>query len=117
MAGPPILNPIANEVYLNFESSTPCLADRHFNYTSLIAFHCKRGVSMVSEHWFTRSELECGSASRSRRPTERCARARSACLALCGVWDHFRPSVQQRVALPALPGQILHKEACCNLKT
>ncbi|XP_043744063.1 cation-independent mannose-6-phosphate receptor [Cervus elaphus] len=46
VAGPPILNPIANEVYLNFESSTPCLADRHFNYTSLIAFHCKRGVSM-----------------------------------------------------------------------
>ncbi|XP_044616685.2 cation-independent mannose-6-phosphate receptor [Equus asinus] len=46
VTGPPILNPIANEVYLNFESSTPCLADRHFNYTSLIAFHCKRGVSM-----------------------------------------------------------------------
>nr|XP_060473234.1 cation-independent mannose-6-phosphate receptor [Panthera onca] len=46
VTGPPILNPIANEVYLNFESSTPCLADKHFNYTSLIAFHCKRGVSM-----------------------------------------------------------------------
>ncbi|XP_066228988.1 cation-independent mannose-6-phosphate receptor isoform X1 [Saccopteryx leptura] len=46
VTGPPILNPVANEVYLNFESSTPCLADSHFNYTSLIAFHCKRGVSM-----------------------------------------------------------------------
>uniref|UniRef100_A0A8C5VW34 Cation-independent mannose-6-phosphate receptor n=1 Tax=Microcebus murinus TaxID=30608 RepID=A0A8C5VW34_MICMU len=46
VAGPPILNPVAKEIYLNFESSTPCLADRHFNYTSLIAFHCKRGVSM-----------------------------------------------------------------------
>lgn len=39
---------MANEVYLNFESSTPCLADKNFNYTSLISFHCKRGVSMVS---------------------------------------------------------------------
>uniref|UniRef100_A0A673TKJ8 Cation-independent mannose-6-phosphate receptor n=1 Tax=Suricata suricatta TaxID=37032 RepID=A0A673TKJ8_SURSU len=46
VTGPPMLNPIANEVYLNFESSTPCLADKHFNYTSLIVFHCKRGVSM-----------------------------------------------------------------------
>ncbi|KAM9666055.1 cation-independent mannose-6-phosphate receptor [Trichechus inunguis] len=46
ITGPPILNPTANEVYLNFESSTPCSADRHFNYTSLITFHCKRGVSM-----------------------------------------------------------------------
>ncbi|XP_077611202.1 cation-independent mannose-6-phosphate receptor [Crocuta crocuta] len=46
VTGPPVLNPIANEVYLNFESSTPCLADKHFNYTSLIVFHCKRGVSM-----------------------------------------------------------------------
>lgn len=39
---------MANEVYLNFESSTPCSADKNFNYTSLISFHCKRGVSMVS---------------------------------------------------------------------
>ncbi|XP_014304449.1 LOW QUALITY PROTEIN: cation-independent mannose-6-phosphate receptor [Myotis lucifugus] len=46
VSGPPILNPVANEVYLNFESSTPCLADKNFNYTSLISFHCKRGVSM-----------------------------------------------------------------------
>ncbi|XP_060061207.1 cation-independent mannose-6-phosphate receptor isoform X2 [Erinaceus europaeus] len=46
VTGPPILNPIANEVYLNFESSTPCAADSHFNYTSLITFHCKRGISM-----------------------------------------------------------------------
>ncbi|XP_059555884.1 cation-independent mannose-6-phosphate receptor isoform X3 [Myotis daubentonii] len=46
VSGPPILNPVANEVYLNFESSTPCSADRNFNYTSLISFHCKRGVSM-----------------------------------------------------------------------
>ncbi|KAH0519980.1 Cation-independent mannose-6-phosphate receptor [Microtus ochrogaster] len=46
VTGPPIFNPVANEVYLNFESSTPCLADKYMNYTSLIAFHCKRGVSM-----------------------------------------------------------------------
>lgn len=48
VTGPPIFNPVANEIYLNFESTTPCQADKHFNYTSLIAFHCKRGVSMVS---------------------------------------------------------------------
>ncbi|XP_007943478.1 cation-independent mannose-6-phosphate receptor [Orycteropus afer afer] len=46
ITGPPILNPTANEVYMNFESTTPCAEDKHFNYTSLIAFHCKRGVSM-----------------------------------------------------------------------
>lgn len=46
VTGPPIFNPVANEVYLNFESSTPCLADKYMNYTSLIAFHCRRGISM-----------------------------------------------------------------------
>ncbi|XP_004449849.1 cation-independent mannose-6-phosphate receptor isoform X2 [Dasypus novemcinctus] len=46
ITGPPIFNPTANEIYMNFESSTPCLADSHFNYTSLITFHCKRGASM-----------------------------------------------------------------------
>ncbi|XP_029327247.1 cation-independent mannose-6-phosphate receptor [Mus caroli] len=46
VSGPPIFNPVANEVYLNFESSTHCLADKYMNYTSLITFHCKRGVSM-----------------------------------------------------------------------
>ncbi|GAB1300523.1 Cation-independent mannose-6-phosphate receptor [Apodemus speciosus] len=46
VTGPPIFNPVVNEVYLNFESSTPCLADKYMNYTSLITFHCKRGVSM-----------------------------------------------------------------------
>ncbi|XP_012590642.1 PREDICTED: cation-independent mannose-6-phosphate receptor [Condylura cristata] len=47
VSGPPSFNPVANEIYLNFESSTPCAADKLFNYTSLIVFHCKRGVSMV----------------------------------------------------------------------
>uniref|UniRef100_A0A8C0X744 Cation-independent mannose-6-phosphate receptor n=1 Tax=Castor canadensis TaxID=51338 RepID=A0A8C0X744_CASCN len=46
VTGPPIFNPVANDIYLNFESSTPCLAEKHSNYTSLIVFHCKRGVSM-----------------------------------------------------------------------
>ncbi|XP_052025662.1 cation-independent mannose-6-phosphate receptor isoform X3 [Apodemus sylvaticus] len=46
VTGPPIFNPVANEVYLNFESSTPCVADKYMNYTSLITFHCKRGISM-----------------------------------------------------------------------
>ncbi|XP_053769591.1 cation-independent mannose-6-phosphate receptor [Desmodus rotundus] len=58
VAGPPILNPVANEVYLNFESSTPCLADKHFNYTSLIAFHCKRGVSMGTPELLRTSECD-----------------------------------------------------------
>ncbi|XP_037376580.1 cation-independent mannose-6-phosphate receptor isoform X2 [Talpa occidentalis] len=46
VTGPPAFNPVANEVYLNFESSTPCATNSLFNYTSLIVFHCKRGVSM-----------------------------------------------------------------------
>ncbi|XP_019519312.1 PREDICTED: cation-independent mannose-6-phosphate receptor [Hipposideros armiger] len=58
VSGPPILNPVANEVYLNFESSTPCLADKHFNYTSLIAFHCKRGVSMGTPELLRTSECD-----------------------------------------------------------
>ncbi|MBZ3890423.1 Cation-independent mannose-6-phosphate receptor, partial [Sciurus carolinensis] len=58
VTGPPILNPVANEIYLNFESSTPCLADKHFNYTSLIAFHCKRGVSMGTPKLIRTSECD-----------------------------------------------------------
>lgn len=58
VSGPPILNPVANEVYLNFESSTPCLADKHFNYTSLIAFHCKRGVSMGTPELLRTSDCD-----------------------------------------------------------
>ncbi|XP_053447080.1 cation-independent mannose-6-phosphate receptor [Nycticebus coucang] len=58
VSGPPILNPIAKEVYLNFESNTPCLADKHFNYTSLIAFHCKRGVSMGMPKLLRTSECD-----------------------------------------------------------
>ncbi|XP_023555112.1 cation-independent mannose-6-phosphate receptor [Octodon degus] len=46
VTGPPRLSPAGNEVYLTLESSTPCIADKHFNYTSVITFHCKRGVSM-----------------------------------------------------------------------
>ena len=99
VAGPPILNPIANEVYLNFESSTPCLADRHFNYTSLITFHCKRGVSMVSGHRCTRHRC-AGRPARAGGPRSlprtKAARVHSACLAPCavsGVWNHCRPSV------------------------
>ncbi|KAM4866079.1 cation-independent mannose-6-phosphate receptor isoform 2-T3 [Thomomys bottae] len=58
VTGPPKLNPISNEIYLNFESSTPCLADKHFNYTSLIAFHCKRGVSMGTPKLIRTSECD-----------------------------------------------------------
>ncbi|XP_055982014.1 cation-independent mannose-6-phosphate receptor isoform X3 [Sorex fumeus] len=58
VTGPPILNPIANEVYLNFESSTPCAADPSSNYTSLIAFHCKRGVSMGTPKLLRNSDCD-----------------------------------------------------------
>ncbi|ELK09957.1 Cation-independent mannose-6-phosphate receptor [Pteropus alecto] len=58
VTGPPILNSVANEVYLNFESSTPCLADKHFNYTSLITFHCKRGVSMGTPELLRTSDCD-----------------------------------------------------------
>lgn len=43
---------------MNFESSTPCLADKHFNYTSLIAFHCKRGVSMGTPELLRTSDCD-----------------------------------------------------------
>ncbi|XP_058516485.1 cation-independent mannose-6-phosphate receptor isoform X4 [Ochotona princeps] len=46
VTGPPVLNSAANEVYMNFASKTPCLKDKRLNYTSLITFHCRRGVSM-----------------------------------------------------------------------
>lgn len=78
VTGPPVLNPIANEVYLNFESSTPCLADKHFNYTSLIVFHCKRGVSMVSVPLFTVWGLALGLVALgrpSRKRAQLCARS------------------------------------------
>ncbi|XP_006882881.1 PREDICTED: cation-independent mannose-6-phosphate receptor [Elephantulus edwardii] len=46
VTGPPTLNPTTNEVSMSFESTTPCAEDRRVNYTSVITFHCKRGVSM-----------------------------------------------------------------------
>uniref|UniRef100_A0A5F9C0Z7 Cation-independent mannose-6-phosphate receptor n=1 Tax=Oryctolagus cuniculus TaxID=9986 RepID=A0A5F9C0Z7_RABIT len=58
VTGPPIFNPVANEIYLNFESTTPCQADKHFNYTSLIAFHCKRGISMGTPKLIRTSECD-----------------------------------------------------------
>ena len=87
MAGPPILNPIANEVYLNFESSTPCLADRHFNYTSLIAFHCKRGVSMVSERWGEGRSCSAGRPAGAGAPpsAERALAAPALRWVVCGI--------------------------------
>ncbi|EDL83054.1 insulin-like growth factor 2 receptor, isoform CRA_d [Rattus norvegicus] len=63
VTGPPIFNPVANEVYLNFESSTPCLADKYMNYTSLIAFHCRRGISMVTRDAHTYSIGVCTTAA------------------------------------------------------
>ncbi|KAM5228759.1 cation-independent mannose-6-phosphate receptor [Ctenodactylus gundi] len=58
VSGPPVLNLLANEIYLNFVSSTPCLADPHFNYTSLITFHCKRGISMGTPKLIRTSECD-----------------------------------------------------------
>uniref|UniRef100_A0A8C0J8H0 Insulin like growth factor 2 receptor n=1 Tax=Chelonoidis abingdonii TaxID=106734 RepID=A0A8C0J8H0_CHEAB len=44
ITGPPKINPAVNEVYITFNSTTPCEADKTFS--SLIVFHCKRGTSL-----------------------------------------------------------------------
>uniref|UniRef100_A0A4X2LI69 Cation-independent mannose-6-phosphate receptor n=1 Tax=Vombatus ursinus TaxID=29139 RepID=A0A4X2LI69_VOMUR len=48
VTGPPQLNRATNEIYVTFDSSTPCPLDRNANYSSIILFHCKRGINMGS---------------------------------------------------------------------
>ncbi|XP_043858247.1 cation-independent mannose-6-phosphate receptor isoform X1 [Dromiciops gliroides] len=48
VTGPPQINHATNEIYMTFDSSTPCPSDRNANYSSIILFHCKRGISMGS---------------------------------------------------------------------
>ncbi|XP_068926465.1 cation-independent mannose-6-phosphate receptor [Petaurus breviceps papuanus] len=48
VTGPPQLNRATNEIYITFDSSTPCPLDRNANYSSIILFHCKRGINMGS---------------------------------------------------------------------
>uniref|UniRef100_A0A8D0GH90 Insulin like growth factor 2 receptor n=1 Tax=Sphenodon punctatus TaxID=8508 RepID=A0A8D0GH90_SPHPU len=46
ITGPPKINSALNEVYITFNSTTPCKADKSLNYTSLIVFHCNRGTNL-----------------------------------------------------------------------
>uniref|UniRef100_A0A8C8S5J2 Insulin like growth factor 2 receptor n=1 Tax=Pelusios castaneus TaxID=367368 RepID=A0A8C8S5J2_9SAUR len=57
ITGPPNINPAVNEVYITFNSATPCEADKKFNYSSLIVFHCKRGTSLGKPKMIRR--LDC----------------------------------------------------------
>ncbi|XP_065487218.1 cation-independent mannose-6-phosphate receptor [Caloenas nicobarica] len=43
---PPKLNEAVNEVYITYNSSTPCQINNKLNYTSLIIFHCSQGTSL-----------------------------------------------------------------------
>ncbi|KAM9656105.1 cation-independent mannose-6-phosphate receptor isoform 1-T1 [Morphnus guianensis] len=43
---PPRLNEAVNEVYITYNSTTPCQINNKLNYTSLIVFHCSQGTSL-----------------------------------------------------------------------
>ncbi|XP_064014257.1 cation-independent mannose-6-phosphate receptor [Pogoniulus pusillus] len=43
---PPKLNEALNEVYITYNSTTPCQINNKMNYTSLIVFHCSQGTSL-----------------------------------------------------------------------
>ncbi|XP_054826091.1 cation-independent mannose-6-phosphate receptor [Eublepharis macularius] len=42
----PKLNSATNEVYIAYNSSTPCSANNVLNYSSRIVFHCNRGTNL-----------------------------------------------------------------------
>lgn len=46
ISGPPQINPANQEVYIQFESTTPCSTEKELNYTSLIVFHCAPGTDL-----------------------------------------------------------------------
>ncbi|XP_062980546.1 cation-independent mannose-6-phosphate receptor [Elgaria multicarinata webbii] len=46
ITAPPKLNTATNEVYIAFNSTTPCPDDKSLNYSSLIVFHCNRGENL-----------------------------------------------------------------------
>uniref|UniRef100_A0A8C3PZL1 Insulin like growth factor 2 receptor n=1 Tax=Chrysolophus pictus TaxID=9089 RepID=A0A8C3PZL1_CHRPC len=43
---PPKLKEAVNEVYITYNSTTPCQINNKLNYTSLIVFHCSQGTSL-----------------------------------------------------------------------
>uniref|UniRef100_A0A8D2Q893 Insulin like growth factor 2 receptor n=1 Tax=Varanus komodoensis TaxID=61221 RepID=A0A8D2Q893_VARKO len=46
ITAPPKLNTATNEVYITYDSSTPCSEDKSLKYSSLIVFHCNRGENL-----------------------------------------------------------------------
>ncbi|NWJ02858.1 MPRI protein, partial [Crypturellus undulatus] len=56
VSGPPIdigrvteapkINEAVNEVYITYNSTTPCQLNDKLNYTSLIVFHCRQGTNL-----------------------------------------------------------------------
>uniref|UniRef100_A0A8C4YSS2 Insulin like growth factor 2 receptor n=1 Tax=Gopherus evgoodei TaxID=1825980 RepID=A0A8C4YSS2_9SAUR len=54
ITGPPKINPAVNEVYITFNSTTACEADKTFS--SLIVFHCKRGTSLGNPKMIRKSD-------------------------------------------------------------
>ncbi|XP_034964504.2 cation-independent mannose-6-phosphate receptor isoform X1 [Zootoca vivipara] len=55
---PPKLNPATHEVYIAFNSTTPCLEDKSLKYSSLIVFHCSRGTNLGKPKMIGQSTCE-----------------------------------------------------------
>uniref|UniRef100_A0A8C4P4C4 Insulin like growth factor 2 receptor n=1 Tax=Dromaius novaehollandiae TaxID=8790 RepID=A0A8C4P4C4_DRONO len=54
---PPKMNEAVNEVYITYNSTTPCQINNKLNYTSLIVFHCSQGTSLGKPKMIR--ELDC----------------------------------------------------------
>ncbi|XP_029452555.1 cation-independent mannose-6-phosphate receptor isoform X2 [Rhinatrema bivittatum] len=53
---PPQINPSIQEVYITFDSTTPCPTDKNLNYSSLIVFHCNKGTDLGKPKMLRKSE-------------------------------------------------------------
>uniref|UniRef100_A0A6J0UVP4 Cation-independent mannose-6-phosphate receptor isoform X1 n=1 Tax=Pogona vitticeps TaxID=103695 RepID=A0A6J0UVP4_9SAUR len=58
ITGPPKLNTATNEVYITFNSNTPCPEDKNLNYSSRIVFHCNRGTNLGKPKMIGKSACE-----------------------------------------------------------
>ncbi|XP_061480276.1 cation-independent mannose-6-phosphate receptor isoform X2 [Rhineura floridana] len=58
ITAPPKVDTATNEVYIVFNSSTPCPEDETLNYSSLIVFHCSRGTNLGKPKLIWQSSCE-----------------------------------------------------------
>ncbi|KAG7460969.1 hypothetical protein MATL_G00204630 [Megalops atlanticus] len=55
IASPPQINEAIGEVYIPFNSNTPCPSNRSVNYSSLIVFSCQRGTELGTPQMIRKS--------------------------------------------------------------